>query len=303
MKLRNLPWTVSAACLFNEVSSFVSIPVNTHTVRTELPNNKVCQALRAMAKTYWKDDEDQYELKFMDDFDGDTIDTTVWNYFMGKGPGNGEQQIYTDSDKNSFVKDSVLHVRALREDIEYGGKTFHWTSARLNTMQKYNFTFGRMSSRVRCKPVDGPFSAVWALSERSEDENVGWPKCGEIDFFEMQTLWDYTPSTLHFEEHAYGTAMSFFSYETFETVDDWHVYGVEWDDKYIAFYHDGKRIGEYPRPQSEFIQTMNWPYDWQNRFFLIINNAINPDWGKHAQSDLVQHDLEVDWIKVEQKNS
>lgn len=291
-----------AACLLNEAYPFVNTPSNVIHSKTYHKDGGGLHELHAFANTYWDQNTAQYEVKFVDDFNGDAIDTSVWNYFTGKGPGNGEQQLYTDSDKNAFVKDSVLHVRALREDTEYDGEMFHWTSARLDTMQKFNFTFGRMSARVRCKPVDGPFSAVWALSEKSEDEEVGWPKCGEIDFFEMQTLWDYTPSTLHFEEHCYGNSMSFFSYEAFETVEDWHIYGVEWDEKYIAFYHDGKRIGEYPRPIEPAIRVpFNWPYDWQNKFYLIINNAMNPDWGKHAKPDLMQHDLEVDWIKVEQK--
>eukprot|EP00536_Pseudo-nitzschia_multiseries_P015177 jgi/Psemu1/41534/gm1.41534_g len=263
------------------------------------------QSLHAMAKSSWKDNADQYELKFFDDFNGDEIDTNYWSHFLGPGPGNGEQQVYTNSKKNSFVEDSVLHVRAIREPINYEGWWTNWTSARLETKQKFNFTYGRMSTRIRCKAVPGPFSAVWALSEQGADPNIGWPKCGEIDFFEMQALWDYTPSTLHFEEHCYGSSMSFFSYKTFETVHDWHEYGVEWENDYIAFYHDGVRIGEYPKPIPKTVSRTNWPFDkaLDNKFYFIINNAMDPDWGTKADSSLMMHDVEVDWIKLEQKKT
>jgi beta-glucanase (GH16 family) len=126
------------------------------------------------------------------------------------------------------------------------------------------------------------------------------PLCGEIDFFEMQTLWDYTPSTLHFKEHNSGNSLSYFSYETFKTVNEWHVFGVEWSNTHIAFYHDGKRIGEYPVP-NDGVTQVNWPFDYQNPFYLIINNAMNPEWGTKAADDLLEHDMEVDWIAVEKK--
>lgn len=305
MKLQTLHWA-AAASLFNEVSSFVTTST-TNSIRAHTAGSSPHKdALHALAKTFWADDADQYEIKFIDDFDGDTIDASKWTPNVEPGPGNGEQQLYTDSDENAFVKDSILHIRAIRKDppVMYGDPPgpWSWTSARLETTQLFNFTFGRMSTRVRCEPVDGPFSAVWAVSEKINDPSIGWPKCGEIDFFEMQTLWDYTPSTLHFDEHHYGSAMSFFSSKTFKTVNEWHEYGVEWGDNYIAFYHDGERIGEYPRPVDQFITETNWPYSYDNPFYLIINNAMDPAWGTKADSTLMQHDLEVDWIKVEQKS-
>lgn len=253
----------------------------------------------ALADTSWEKQASNYEEIFRDDFDGDSLNTTIWNHEIGPGPGNGEVQYYTDSKDNAYVENSVLHVKALKNRM-YNGELYEWTSARLNTKNNFNFIFGRMSARIRCKPEDGPFSAVWALSELESKKDVGWPLCGEIDFFEMQTWWDYTPSTVHFQEHHYGSSLSYFSYETFESVDDWHIYGVEWkDNSHVAFYHDGKRIGEYPMPSSNINQE-NWPYHWENPFYLIINNAMNPKWGTKSDGDLLEHDLEVDWISVEQ---
>lgn len=115
--------------------------------------------LMATTDTYWSTRADEYEEVFMDDFD--TLNTTVWNHEIGYGPGNGEVQYYTDSEENAFVKDSILHVRALR-DREYQGEKYEWTSARLNTAGNFNFSLGRMSARVRCEPVHGPFSVSFS---------------------------------------------------------------------------------------------------------------------------------------------
>ena len=46
-----------------------------------------------------------------------------------------------------------------------------------------------------------------------------------------------------------------------------------------------------------------WPYTWDNPFYLIINNAMNPSWApkeNQAGPDVTEHELLVDWIKVEE---
>lgn len=292
------------SCFVHSANSFAPAPGPSRTafVRNDRVNTNLHRTIRPMAANtyfYWDKQASKYEEVFRDDFDGDSLNTKVWTHEIGPGPGNGEVQYYTDQKDNAYVENSVLHVKALR-NREYNGTVYDWTSARLNTKKSFSFTFGRMSAKIRCKPEDGPFSAVWALSTKDSDPDFTWPRCGEIDIFEMQSLWEYTPATLHFQEHYGGNALSYFSYETFKSVDDWHVYGVEWvDAKHIAFYHDGKRIGEYPIPVWKVGQE-NWPYHWENPFYLIINNAMNPNWGTKAQDDLKEHDLEVDWICVEQ---
>jgi beta-glucanase (GH16 family) len=154
-------FALALSCLAKSANSFALAPAGYAAfVRNERINNKNCRTIRPMAfaDTNWDDQKSQYEDIFRDDFDGNSIDTTMWNHEIGPGPGNGEVQYYTDSKENAYVEDSVLHIKALR-DREYDGKTYEWTSARLNTQGNFNFTFGRMSARIRCEPVAGPFSA------------------------------------------------------------------------------------------------------------------------------------------------
>ena len=231
--------------------------------------------------------EEYSKQVFRDDFvdESNCLDPRVWKHELGNnnGWGNGEMQVYTDARENAFCKDGILHVQALKQQDT-------WTSARLIS----NFTFtveSRIDVRLRTARVDGPFPAVWALSARN---NAPWPLCGEMDLFEMQTIWNYIPSSLHFQDHHADTALSYHD-ETLN-VEEWHIYSLEWTYNYIAFYHDGTRVGRYDKPP--YATPQNWPYDETNEFNLIINNAMSSFWGTNPSDNLTQHTLLVDWISV-----
>lgn len=245
--------------------------------------------------------DNEYVEIFRDDFE--TLDQSIWKYDLGRGPnndgwGNGEKQTYTDSPENAFVKDSILHIKIIKQDTPTEDGCYY-TSARLTTSGTFNFTFGRVDTRVRLQHTNGPFSAVWALSDKVADPKVGWPLCGEIDFFEYQAIWDYTPSTLHFQDRHGGDALSF--HNTLLTANEWHDICMEWTPDYIAFLQNGKEIGRYPRPENATME--NWPYNGENSFHLIINNAMSPSWSddKPPSLDFTEHVLEVDYISVSQK--
>ena len=58
------------------------------------------------------------------------------------------------------------------------------------------------------------------------------------------------PSILHFQDCNKGHAVSFPDTDI-ENIHKFHEYdGVEWTPDYIAFYHDGKKIEEYKKPDN-----------------------------------------------------
>src|SRR5580700_10297640 len=68
-----------------------------------------------------------WKLTWADEFDGKEIDKTKWDYDLGNGFfnydanqwisgwGNDELQYYTRDPENAFVKDGMLHIRAIKE--------------------------------------------------------------------------------------------------------------------------------------------------------------------------------------------
>src|ERR1700689_30627 len=83
----------------------------------------------------------QWKLCWSDEFNGDSIDKSKWTFDQGNGfgiPGtniyvsgwgNDELEYYTSRPQNSYVKDGLLHIRAIKES--YQG--FNYTSAKMLT--------------------------------------------------------------------------------------------------------------------------------------------------------------------------
>src|SRR5262249_2022692 len=105
----------------------------------------------------------KWKLVWSDEFDGKDIDRTKWDHDVGNGFshyeanvwtsgwGNNELQYYTREADNSFVKDGMLHVRALKESLHGCG----YTSARLKTRKRdgtalYAKKYGRFEVRAKC---------------------------------------------------------------------------------------------------------------------------------------------------------
>lgn len=223
-------------------------------------------------------------LIFEDNFS--TINRGRWNFNIGRGPrndgwGNGEKQVYTSRNAR-ITKGKFLNIKCRKE----GGT---WTSARMTTKGKFEFTYGRVDVKVWTSRQHGAFPAVWMLSSK-----YGWPGGGEIDIFEMQTAWNYIPASLHFQDRNKGDSVSFKDYDT--RTKRWRVYSVDWKPTYIAFYHDNKLINFYKKPAKA--NWNNWPFRAGNPFHLIINNAMHPDWGTAPAGSLTQHNLYVDYIRV-----
>lgn len=253
-------------------------------------------------------DPEEYVEIFRDDFQ--KLNRELWKAETGTGKdgwGNWEKQTYTESPKNSFVEDSVLNVKIVKEDKPIDGKSY--TSARLHTKGTFSFTFGRVEARVRLKahPI-GPFSAIWLLSDDFDAEKETWPMCGEIDMFEYNSIWvdehtkePYTPSTLHFEAHHAGEALSYHNFPIL-AAGVWHDLVMEWTPDHIHFFQNGKRVGEYLRPANP--TQVNWPYHKDNKFHFIINNAMSPSWANVKDEDVADfkdHSMEIDYIVVKQK--
>ena len=116
-----------------------------------------------------------------DEFDGSTIDKSIWTYKTGgDGNGNGELQYYTAAAENAYVENGSLVIEARRE--EYEGKQF--TSARLRTLGRFAYKFGTLEARIKLPDVaDGLWPAFWMMGNNFGQ--VGWPKCGEIDILEV----------------------------------------------------------------------------------------------------------------------
>jgi hypothetical protein len=105
--------------------------------------------------------------------------------YLNPGWGNREQQWYTNKTANALVADGVLSVRAVHEP----GFALPYSSSRLKTYQRFEFTYGLVELRARMPAAVGGWAAAWLLptgpSPSPGHGDFGyWPDSGEIDLLE-----------------------------------------------------------------------------------------------------------------------
>lgn len=189
-----------------------------------------------------------WELVWSDEFDGDSIDLNNWTHEVNcAGGGNQEKQCYTDDPANSYVSDGFLNIVALPagEDAQ-----LPYTSARLNTKNKQDFTYGRFEMRAKLPSGQGTWPAFWMLFTDGVYGET-WPTSGEIDIMEAVNLGEPKPDggvqtdifgTLYYGELFPNQSQSGKAYTPPDGVnpaDDFHTYAVEWQEGEIRWYMDG----------------------------------------------------------------
>ena len=109
-----------------------------------------------------------------------------------------------------------------------------YTSARLLTKGKFNFTYGRVDVRAMLPAGLGPWPAIWMLG--SNVDTVPWPACGEIDIMEQRgSELNKIYGTLHYPGHSgangNGSTVTISNAST-----QFHVYSLEWSAASIKIY-------------------------------------------------------------------
>ena len=228
-------------------------------------------------------------LVWSDEFDVDgPPNPTNWSYNTGRGNngwGNGESQFYTDRAENVRVADGNLIITARRE--AFSGAEF--TSARIVTENKYEFTFGRIEIRAKLPSGGGTWPALWMLGEDYATNT--WPGCGEIDIMEhVGNRQNEIFSSLHFPGNSGGDAVTRGITDT-DVSDEFHVYKAIWSPETIRFFVDDELY-------HTFQNSSSLPFD--DDFFLIFNVAMGGNFGGNIDPAFQESSMEVDYVRVYQ---
>ncbi|MCI9126567.1 MAG: glycoside hydrolase family 16 protein [Eubacterium sp.] len=238
---------------------------------------------------------DMYKLVWSDEFNGNELDTSIWNYNYGNGDnvagwGNNELEYYTDDKANVKVQNGSLIITARAEKDE-NGKTTRYTSGRLNTSGKASFKYGKMEARIKIPSVKGLWPAFWMLGQ---NEPKGWPYCGEIDILETWNTLQFAQGTVHWENELLKPGRD--TYNAFSTQmkdkTQWHIYGMNWDEKKIEFTLDNKVYGTYKLKGSDKSEL-------KKEFYFIINCAVGGNLAYFApDEDFQSADMMIDYVRV-----
>ena len=232
-----------------------------------------------------------YNLVWEEEFDGSSLDLSVWNYETGaSGWGNNESQYYRSGNKNAELDQGYLRITA-KEETHLGAP---YTSARLTTQGKESFQYGRIDIRAKVPHGQGVWPALWMLGDNFS--SAGWPTCGEIDIMELIGGDGYNDRTVYGTAHwsnngshaEYGGNRSLPLGEKFN--DEFHVFSIVWNSSSIKWYVD-----------NSLYHTMNTASlsAFQNKFFFILNIAVEGNWpGPVGPSTQFPQYMLVDYIRV-----
>ena len=259
-----------------------------------------------------------YDLTWFDEFDGEELDRTKWDYSLSSfDPKARTQMHFTDDPANVSLKDGILHLTAL-----YTPKQLKWNPItkrnewvdRENTYKdpttgqmvtyKAPFTSGAIQTRDRHGKVltefvgdfyaesriKLPFSeSSWASFWMTGTKGGGSPTSGEIDVFESK---GYDPTFIQANVHTAPTPGKTGQYSeqhpykipnNGDTQTDFHTYGVLKEGDKVTFFYDGQAVKTIK--YSELLK--NTPFvNKDNGFILrlthIVGGSFVKDWEKNG---------------------
>ncbi|MGB3012789.1 MAG: glycoside hydrolase family 16 protein [Mycobacterium sp.] len=271
----------------------------------------------------------KWKLVWSDEFDGKDIDKTKWDFDIGNGFynydantwisgwGNDELEYYTRQPENAFVKEGMLHIRAVKESLH----GFGYTSARLKTRQKdgsplFNLKYGKVEFRAKLPTGKGVWPALWMLPQ--DDKYGGWASSGEIDVMEAR---GQEPTkvlgSLHFGSRwpANVHVSKDYVLPDKSTIADFHVYAIEWEPSEIRWSVDGRQFATqsfwWSSSKADGAKGLNptnetelnpWPAPFDQPFYLIMNVAVGGKFlGNPDKTTVFPAEMVVDHVRVYDK--
>jgi beta-glucanase (GH16 family) len=223
-----------------------------------------------------------WQLVFEDRFDKPAVDESVWTIDNSVRVRNrlGRWR------ENVEIKDG--HIRLLNKVESRNGCV--WSSG--NLLTKNEWQYGYFEASYRYARAIGINNAFWGFSKNTDNPQVelnpneGWyPDIINAHFYIHHKK---DGKTTHLTNGtADGTLLGYRAGENL--ADDFHVYGMEWNEKELIFYFDGREIRRLPNIDC-------------HRPIAVWFSTYIADWaGGKATRAVDGSFMEVDWVRVWQK--
>ncbi|HUS35164.1 MAG TPA: glycoside hydrolase family 16 protein [Verrucomicrobiae bacterium] len=244
---------------------------------------------------------DRGKLVWSDEFDqpdGSAPKSKNWVHDLGgDGWGNNELETYTDRRKNSRIENGMLVIEARQEKFSgKDGKEREFTSARLKTLGKQSWKYGRIEARMKLPRGQGIWPAFWMMGD--DVKKAGWPNCGEIDVMENIGK---EPTQVHGTVHGpgYSGAGGIGKAHTLPNgkavSDDFHVFAIDWSENKITWLVDGNAY--FTLTADKIPANKKWVFDHPH--FILLNLAVGGHWpGKPDATTTFPQHLLVDYVRV-----
>ena len=239
-------------------------------------------------------------LVFSDEFDDVQLDPETWFFEEGDGsqygiPGWGNNELQWYLPDSAQLESGNLVITARRESES--GRSY--TSARINTRDRFAFRYGRIEARIRLPAGQGLWPAFWLMPQ--DDVYGSWAASGEIDIMEAVNLGGSGGNDVHGTIHYGGQWPDNVSTGSHYTVagdatTEFHVYALEWDATELRWYVDDVL---YAMENAWYTPTAGFPAPFDQHFYIILNVAVGGNFpGAPNASTTFPVTMEVDYVRV-----
>ena len=248
-----------------------------------------------------------YKLVMSDEFngeDGTQPNSKIWSYCSREHPTwkRFVAQSAEGKAKTAFIQDGKLVTRCIPNTLKGEGNV-EMVSGAIESSGKVKIKYGYIESRLRTTAHTGNFPAFWMMPQ---DNSAGWPNAGEIDIFEQIDNEDKSYHTIH-SHWANGSADGGLgnsgkpqkSASSATTTGDYHVYAINWSEKVIKWFVNGKQVFSYAKSTNQAdLDKLQWPFD--KPFYLILNQSVgNGSWAKPCDPTFT-YETVFDYVRVYQ---
>jgi hypothetical protein len=207
----------------------------------------------------------QWRLAFDDEFNGSTVDWSVWNSAHGE-----QRSLATRWPENATVSGGQLHLITRKE--QRGGA--QWTAASIWT-KVFQQKYGYWEARYRYAQAPGLNNAFWMIHNNTAN-----------DGFEIDVNEGHYPNEVNATLHQSGMPGDSTRYlAPVDLSQDFHVYGCKWDQQQVIYYMDGKEIARKPNTKA----SLPVP--------AMLSTAVLP-WAGAPSDALNGKSMDVDWVRV-----
>ena len=259
-------------------------------------------------------------LEWSDEFDGNTLDSSKWNIvcndlslqgcdelpFPTSGYG-AECRSATCIPEAVTVSDGHLTLTSDRDPTNSSA----WRTGAVKTMNKADWTIRdgtyRMCISAKLPGGGDSFQAgqgIWPAHWMMPSDDSCDPDEGEMDIMEMVSGDGTAWSTYHWQDNwpaekcAYpdGHQEVYGEYFMGDTwADDFHEFGVERAEDYVAFSVDGKVL---VNSSTSELDVQLWPMP----FYLILNTAVGGSWpGEPNNNTLSPTHHVIDYVRLSRR--
>lgn len=255
-------------------------------------------------------------VEWSDEFNGNTLDTEKWSIVCSEEGAGCILPFPAHSGHGAECRSAKCIMEAVK--VENGTLTLvsdrnplnqtEWTTGAVKTVNKAAWTTEKGTYRmcISAKLPGGGDSpgagqGIWPAHWMMPQDDSCDPDEGEMDIFEMVSGDGTAWSTYHWQsnwpdktcQYPDGHEEVYGSVDLGSTwADDFHEFGVERAENYVAFSVDGKVLTNSSSSDLDVLL-------WDMPFYLILNSAVGGSWPGEPDDRTISPTLHIiDYVRL-----